>query len=312
MLQFTLVFSFVSLVSNLFLGAYSDYFGRRFLFFVVIFGIVCRNVNAAVVARMEMDINWIYLGGLIHSCCGSYFALILAVSAYTADNTTANSSRTVWLALIGVVEGMASVVGQLGGGYFIRETGFFYPFLTSGIISVVVFVMMFFFLKETHVRPSRDVTRFPTPLQAVKDVFGFYFLQSTSKELEERSPAKQTVARRANIQRKQRLEICLFFLVLLPPFGAYNIETLYLINIPFCWESNKIGTYLTLKIVLSHCFSLLLVKLLTRITRDEFVGLIGLVSSASGFLLMGFAYEDWMVYVGKSGWCPLSGVCCKR
>ena len=310
-LQFRLALVLPALVTIIPIGAYSDYLGRRFLFLIAIVGFFFQDGVAAVVVLLDLDLNWLFLGVLLSGCCGGPFTTDLAVYAYTADNTPASGVRTLSIALAGAGSALSTIAGLLGGGYFIQDVGFFYPLLTSNLLLLLAIVLTAAFLEETNpLRASGgSIREWPPLLVAMKSVFGFYFSRSASAEPAARngrshdslSSEEVDIVHRTDT-RDRRLEyslgIAVFFFSVLPSIGLENINMLYEMNEPFCWDSKTIGVFNTLRAILQHFLSIGALRTLSWRMREEWIGAMGFVSMGGGFLVMAFATHDWMLYVG--------------
>lgn len=313
-LQFDLALALPSLLAILLLGAYSDHLGRRFLFFASFVGFVLQDCVAAAVVFLDLDLNWMFLGIVLNGCCGGTYTAALAVNAYTAENTPATRVRTLGMALSEVGSALSTIAGLLGGGYFIQAVGFFYPFLATNVLLILAIVLTAAFLEETDHFRSRggSIRHWPSPLQAVKCVFGFYFSKSVSASAE---PAAAKRGRGVSVRGEnaevvqqhavtfdRRLEnslgIVAFFFAVLPSIGLGRINMLYVMNEPFCWDSKMMGLYNAVRVVLQHFLSIAALKTLSSRVREEWIGVMGFLSMGGGFLVMAFAAHDWMLYVG--------------
>ena len=312
-LQFDLALALPSLPAILLLGAYSDHLGRRFLFFASFVGFILRDGVAAAVVFFDLDLNWMFLGIVLNGCCGGTYTVTLAVNAYTADNTPATRVRTMGIALAEVGSALSTIAGLLGGGYFIQAVGFFYPFLATNGLLILAIVLTAVFLEEAdHFRSSGgSIRHWPSPLQAVKCVFGFYFSKSVSASAEPaaakrdrgvsvRGESAEVVQHAVTFDRRleNSLGIAAFFLAVLPSIGLGRINMLYVMNQPFCWDSKTMGLYNAVRVVLQHFLGIAALKTLSSRVREEWIGVMGFLSMGGGFLVMAFAAHDWMLYVG--------------
>ncbi|XP_070173154.1 proton-coupled folate transporter-like [Littorina saxatilis] len=332
-----------SLFTTVLIGANSDRLGRRFLFFFSITGLFCRDAGkmlmlacvTTAVAFFDLDLNWLFVGFVLNAFIGGTFTITLAVNSYTADNTPASRARTLAIGLAGAAAAVAMVAGSLGGGYFIQLVGFSYPFLTVSGLVLLTLIITAVCIEETNpevLGPGSD-RQWPTPWQAVKSVFGFYFSKSVSAEPGLTSETT-TSAVSVHESRHQRdihdimnnqsrlagsdesiepavegqwnptdrrpeyiLGIVVFFFSVLPELGLGTIDMLYVMNAPFCWEAKKIGTYNTVRGLLQKFVSLAALRGLSAVVREEWVGVLGFLSMACGFVIMGLADRDWMMYL---------------
>lgn len=296
MLQFTLASSLPAVVVNLLIGTYSDYLGRRMLFIAPIIGLLCRCAGETLVVKLALSLDWMFPGIVVYALCGNYFSLLMAVNAYNADNTPASKNRTSSLVLTSMVASMGILVGELSSGYFIEAAGYFYPFLTVTLIFLGSLVFVVLLLKESCPRTCNSFRDLPSLKDGIRHVFGFYFLRSLPVE-----PSNGVSPTEAS--RDRRLEFCLgmcaFILYITPYDSASIITTLYVMNTPFCWEPSRIGTFGAVKDVGTKIICLMVFICMSRVVREDVLGLAGMLSMMAGLIVMAFADEEWMLYVGK-------------
>ncbi|XP_046575201.1 proton-coupled folate transporter-like [Haliotis rubra] len=79
--------------------------------------------------------------------------------------------------------------------------------------------------------------------------------------------------------------------------GTVNIENLYMLSPPFCWDSVKLGLYGALKYGVYYFSSVVIIKALHVCTTDGIVGIIGFMSAAASKIVQGLAFVDWMLYL---------------
>ncbi|XP_067682366.1 proton-coupled folate transporter-like [Haliotis asinina] len=80
-------------------------------------------------------------------------------------------------------------------------------------------------------------------------------------------------------------------------YGTVNIENLYMLSPPFCWDSVRLGMYGALKDGVHYFSSAVIIKVLHVCTTDGIVGIIGFMSAAASKIIQGLAFVDWMLYL---------------
>ncbi|XP_067681225.1 lysosomal proton-coupled steroid conjugate and bile acid symporter SLC46A3-like [Haliotis asinina] len=273
----TAIGSSLAVISCMFLGAYSDYLGRRFLFIVPLIGESIRYVSITIVIYWNLDIRYMYIGEVFDGITGGFNGVILASYAYTADNTPPKNSRTIGIAVIDFTTYLAAAASSASTGYFIKETGFLYPSVTTSSIMLLSLLFVIVLLPETINRQRKS--QYPSPVKAVKSVFGFYFSRDFG-------PKRG-----------------LFWLILASYFlsnfcvaGVSVVQYLFQLNLPFCWGPELIG-YFNMGMYLGmQLLGIPVIKLLHLCTSDPVIGIITAFIQAGAYVLIGLATTDFMLF----------------
>ncbi|XP_071081274.1 lysosomal proton-coupled steroid conjugate and bile acid symporter SLC46A3-like [Haliotis cracherodii] len=275
-MQLTLATSIPAIFTNLFLGAYSDYFGRRFLFMTMMVGRLTRDLTTVAIIVWNLDLHYFFIGYGADGLCGSSFTFYLAGYAYTADITPPAKVRTVALAVVDAARGIADISLHIATGYLIKMYGYLYPSVGMAAMTLLDFLVVVTLLRETVKRSGTCIS----PITAIKNVFGFYF-------------------RKTSTGNRVLFWICIsvFLFKMIDMHGTVNIENLYMLSPPFCWDSVRLGLYGALKDGVYYFSSVVIIKALHVCTTDGVVGIIGFMSAAASKLIEGLAFVDWMLYL---------------
>ncbi|XP_046575205.1 solute carrier family 46 member 3-like [Haliotis rubra] len=277
-MQFTFLRTSLAIVSNIMLGSYSDSVGRKLLFVVPLTGHCLRFGLTAVIMYWNLDINWFFLPEGLEGISGTYYAMLLASFAYTADNTPATGARTMGIAFVEFFKSIGSAASETATGYFIQDVNFFYPTLTATLIVLVDILLVVTLLPERN-GIKKAKSKWITPLEGCRRVFGFYVLEGTKRK------------RLCFV-----LAILIFVFTALPTVGSSNIDTLFKLNLPFCWTPEKIGYYSTISSVAQQVIGVPLTRLLQCCCIDEVIGVIGSVAIGLADSLQSIVSKDWMMY----------------
>ncbi|XP_046575156.1 solute carrier family 46 member 3-like [Haliotis rubra] len=268
--------SIVSIFVNLLLGSYSDFLGRRFLFFVPTFGATLKATFMCFIIGFNMSLNWAYLAYLLEGCTGGFTAFLLAVFAYTADVTTPGRKRTFMIALMEGILAVAGAVGQLAVGFIIEDVSYLFAAIMVAAIFGIALLVVVTVLPETM---TNKMEKQWSPLPHVKKVFGFFFTRGSGKQ-----------------RAMYILALLIFYFGVIVNLGRTSVETLYQLDRPFCWSPLKIGYYGAIKLSFTVACSVIGLKLLQPCFRDMTIALIGLAFGAASFVMEGLAVNDWMLY----------------
>ncbi|XP_046575204.1 proton-coupled folate transporter-like [Haliotis rubra] len=269
--------------SNIIIGSYSDIIGRKFLFLCPMAGHLLRNAMTAVIIYWRLDLNYFFLATGMDGLLGGGWGFMLATMAYTADHTPPEQSRSLNIVILECVIGLSESLASTATGYFIQNTGFFYPSLTSAAVTLLDMVLVIFFLESPKHEDSDGKENSKSLLQGLRNITDIYF--------------GGTVLKRAIFW----LGLFAFFFASLCDSGGSNIDTLFFMNLPFCWSPEKMGVYDTISTVVRKTFGVAIVRVLQCCSSDAVMGILGSLSNAGGEMLFAFASTEWMLYLGFPG-----------
>ncbi|XP_071081263.1 lysosomal proton-coupled steroid conjugate and bile acid symporter SLC46A3-like [Haliotis cracherodii] len=276
--EFTIASSGIAVLCNVILGTYSDFFGRKFLYVICMTGYVLRTIVTVIIIHWNLDLDYLFLATGLYGLCGGSWSFTLASCAYTADNTPPHQSRSLWMAVIETVTGLSAALTSLAVGYFIQATGYFYPSLTSALVNVLGILVVILFMEETCPRQQRSCI---TPLQGLRNMMSVYVFQGTRLK-------KGLIW----------LGLLIFLFSIINNSSGSNLDTLFEMNLPFCWSPEKMGLFNTITYLVKNLVGVFLVKGLQYCMTDEVVALVATVSAIGGDLMWGFATNDFMLYAG--------------
>ncbi|XP_071081273.1 lysosomal proton-coupled steroid conjugate and bile acid symporter SLC46A3-like [Haliotis cracherodii] len=279
-LQFTMLKSALAIFSNIMLGAYSDSIGRKFLFVTPMTGQLIRSAFTTVIIGCRLDLNLFFLSEGIDGLLGSYYGILLASYTYTADNTPATGSRTIGIAVVDLTEFLATSLISIASGYFIQDVNFFYPALTATLVCMVALLIVTLFLPTStyHVRDTGSTCM--NPVEGLKRVFGFYVFDNSA------------------LKKACFILILLSFVFnVISSVGGSNIDTLFLLNAPFCWTPEKLAYYVTAFTVLCPLIGVPLTRLFQVCLIDEIIAVIATSATVASDVIHSFASTDTMMYI---------------
>ncbi|XP_067680554.1 lysosomal proton-coupled steroid conjugate and bile acid symporter SLC46A3-like [Haliotis asinina] len=284
-MYFSLVGCAFSFVSTVLFGAYSDYFGRKMLFLVPLFGHLIDYVLVTIIIQWSLDIKLFFATATISGICTSEIFTI-ACNAYVADNTPPKGTRTVALLVVAITESLTAAALSTGVGYYIQLQGFVLPSLTAAAILVLTILAVVFILPEKKKVAASSKLRqqklkektILTPLRAVKNVFGFYFFEGTVK-----------------LRVMYSLALVAYFVHEIA-MKTGNIGTLWEMNYPFCWSPEMMGYYSTASSLFSEVIKLPLLKLCQCCLTDQFIAIWSNLAYTGSVILKAFSYDNFMMY----------------
>jgi MFS family permease len=273
---------FTSIIANFILGAYTDRFGRKFLFILPCVGTIVRTSMAIVGMHYDLPLYYYIAGYFLEGCTGQIFNIFQITYLYAADITENGKARSVGIVIVELAFGLGTVAPTLAVGFILEETGsFLIPFYIS--LGILVFTLfLIFLLPETYPKAIRNQRKYTSKFENLRDASDLFF-------------SKKNAGRRW----MYFTTILVFSFTVYNLFGRTAMEGLYLLNYPLCWNPTKIGVFGALRLALQQIIGMMSVKLFHICMNDEMIAIIGCVSYAASFFIEAYATNDLMMYLGK-------------
>ncbi|XP_036925898.1 proton-coupled folate transporter [Sturnira hondurensis] len=266
----------VGLFSSTLLGAWSDCVGRRPLLVLASLGLLVQALVNIFVVQLQLHVGFFVLGRILCALLGDFSGLLAAGFASVAD-VSSHHSRTVRMALLEACIGVAGMLASLLGGYWLHAQGYANPFwLALALLISMAFYAAFCFgetLKEPT--PARLFT-----LRHHRSIVQLYMAPAPEKS-----------------RKHLALYSLVIFVVLTVHFGAQDIQTIYELSRPLCWDSKLIG-YGSAARHLPYFTSLLGLRLLQTCLDDTWVAEIGLAFNILGMVFFAFATNTALMFTG--------------
>lgn len=267
---------------NFMISCYSDRYGRKKL---LIFTIVIQCVRAvleALAVYFRWNINVFIAFSLINGLAGAQMGPMTICFSMAADMTSTGKSRSFGIALIDVAIGTGIIFGSFTSGYMIKNIGYSYSFaIIAGFYLLDVCISLF--LMETR-QPEKDIEIVPLK-QNIQDAFRFYIDRQFAKN---------------GTRSIYILCTAIFLTSLVADIGRSNVDVLYELNAPFCWQSVRIGIYGTFMTIAKFWVGIPSIRIFQKCMNDENIIFIGLVSNMLCLVLSGLSPNSLALYFGKS------------
>ena len=286
-----------SLILSLLYGSLSDAAKERRVFLIL--PSVGATINALLVVVVQYtspDYTWVYLiGAGLSGLTGGVSVFNLSAYSYAADISN-HGDRTQRMGWLEATTYTSSFLSQLIGGVWIDRQGYATPYF--GVIAchvTVVFYVLLFLPAQEENREEQ-----PRPLGDDKPLL----VNATINKPPKRKKAVEVFLRVYHFihllcHSWQHLCLALVFLILEINFlGIIDTVILYAIS-KLCWDSKTIGYFLAEKSGFNAIAALLVLPLLVRFrVSDPVIGIIGLLFGSAALVVMGFATQTWIMFIG--------------
>ncbi|XP_070699522.1 lysosomal proton-coupled steroid conjugate and bile acid symporter SLC46A3 [Pempheris klunzingeri] len=274
-----------SLVVTLMLVAYSDRGGRKITIIMPLVGALIYTLSFLTVSYFELNVYFLIGSSLLSSLFGGLGTFLGGCYAYVADLCEGDRQKTLRMAGLDMMIGLLSGVASLSTGYFLRATGFNWPFVTSALCQCLILLYAIFILEETVKKVPKDAVNLDgsPPRSALKQmIYGVYQMFSGAS------------------RRCKTVLITLTLIFTSSSFvyiGGISSVTLYELNDPLCWTEILIGygSALSTTVFLG---SFMGVSAFTFCGVPQLIiVLMGILSIMSGMVLLAFSKTTLLMFI---------------
>lgn len=271
-----------SLLMTLVLVAYSDQRGRKITIILPLIGSLVYCLCFLAVSIFELNLYLLIVASIVSSFFGGIGTMLGGCFSYVADLFEDGKQKMLRMAGLDMMLGLLSGVALISTGYFLRATGFNWPFLTAAMFHVLNMIYAVFILEESRVIDS--VANAETNTHKLKKLtLGIYSLFAQG-------------SRRKNCLLA--LLIIIFSSFSFAYFGGLSLVTLYELNEPLCWNEILIGYGSALSTAV-FAVSFLGVYVLSRCLSERPIIFIGMLSVFTGLVMMAFVKTTLLMFLGK-------------
>ncbi|KAJ8404699.1 hypothetical protein AAFF_G00335620 [Aldrovandia affinis] len=271
-----------ALVVTLLLVAYSDHRGRRLTILSPLVGSLLYTVSLLAICFFELNLYLIVAVSFVSALFGSWGTLLGGCFSYVADVSEDGKQKTQRMAAVDMVIGVLSGAASVSTGYFLRATGFSWPFFTASLLHSANLLYVLFVLEETvKVPESAGVHEGPPRVPMLKLLSGVCRLFASAD------------------RRRNALLVLLLLTFTVYSFcdiGTMSLVTLYELSEPLCWNEILIGYGAALSTT-SFLTSFAGVALLSHCLPNLPIVLIGLLSIMTGLAMTAFAKTTLLMFL---------------
>ena len=264
-------------VMAMMVGSWSDKIGRKASLYIPTFGILFKAGFFALGITFNWDIYTFVIPFFVDGLCGTWISLLSAAYSYAADLTKAGKKRLFGIVAVEVILGFGVVVGTFTSGFVFKYLGFLYgSVLVTGIC--ILNCICIFFLQESVSSTSEIKTI--SQVQYLKNAVSFYVYE--------------------DLQRwKYQILALVFAFNVLPNIGRINIQSLFVMNSPFCWNTVYIGYFGAERAAVQMIVGVGLSPLLYKLMSKKTMVVVGSISQIGYYILTAFATSGTMIFMSK-------------
>ena len=268
-----------------FWGAVSDKYGRHVSFMAAFTGAFCVHLSYLSVSVLDMPVWVLIVGDSLHGVFGkSLTALIMSAASFISDFMP-HGNRTFVMITMDLILLVAATCGNIGGGYWIRSSGFNPLLITSLSLQLVMIFYSAIVLSRVSKTPTLQRNIF-TPIY--KSILG-YFVKTYKTYMQKRPH----YARACLI-----LLILVLFLQHFAMYGIEGIQNVYYLGPPLCWNSVMLGLFGGIKIGVNGLITFVVGGLFIKAGPSLWLIMASLASAVISSIIYGFAQSTTVMFIG--------------
>ncbi|XP_031775509.1 uncharacterized protein LOC100865685 isoform X2 [Apis florea] len=276
----SIVESIIPALLSLFLGPWSDIYGRKS---IILSGYIGISLTYFVLSFMTIwDINpWFLLIAYIpYACCGGFCIILLGTVCYLSD--ISNEHERGWqLAWMEALISIGILIGILAGPIIFKIYGYTLVFVIATICCILAGLHICFLVPETtHI--TNSIT--------IKSLFNIHLVRKLIS----------TCTKKRDGFNRYIVWCCIIsiILIVIAMQGEMTIGFLF-VSARFGWDVNKYSIYLATNIILMILGITFGVKMLITYGgfSEETIAIFSLLSSLSSSLVQSFTLKPWHMYI---------------
>lgn len=278
-----------SFIVTILLVAYSDRGGRKITIMMPVIGTLLYVTGFLAISYFELNIYLTIGCSIVSSLFGGFGTFLGGCFSYVVDISESDNEKTLRMAGLDMILGVLAGAAALSTGFFLKATGFNWPFITSALGLCILLLYVVFILEETVKKVPSD----SVPLNASQDTQDsaikqmFYGIYRVFAGGDRRSKT-----------------ILILLLIIFTTFafadvGGISLLTLYELNKPLCWTEIMIGygSALSTTVFLTSFFGVMAFSY-CKIPQAIIV-LVGLLSFILGAIMVSFAKTTEIMYLAR-------------
>lgn len=266
----------------------SDQLGRKVTIAIPYIGGSIVGITFAIIVAFNCPLWLYFIASFLNGFSGSSSALLAGIFASAADITTPER-RSIVIAIIQGVLGIAMVLSNTLMGLWAKNHGFMPPII---FLSVLIVSSGGFFVIVRETRPQSQIL-------AARQMG---ITEAIRKQLRH---MKSTLV--MDRRRMKQILVVAFSITLnlLAYMGNTATLTLYVLGQPFCWDASSVGNYHATKVAITMIGTTLVVIFLKRFISDLSLGILGGISFIGFYILTALAsfissdVHNVFMFVGK-------------
>ncbi|XP_039759663.1 solute carrier family 46 member 3-like isoform X2 [Pararge aegeria] len=271
-------------VLSMFLGVWSDTYGRKPLIVWPLFGMAISGILIVIFAMIETLSPWWYVATAVpFSITGGYIVMFTGAYCYINDTSSASSS-SLRMTILDATISLGTIAGNLFSTYLILTIGNVYLLLLTATLNVIAYSFANIWIMES-LRGALE--------GGASRVLDLLYVKEMTSECFKKRPYNG----RAQIILLAVIRILLIMII----YGLSTLEYMYSRQ-KLHWSLRQYTTYSSVSALIMFLGGFLGVILVQKLLRlgDVSFSMLALFTAAADNMLKLFAVESWYMYLGSA------------
>ena len=269
-------------------GSLGDKLGRRLLLIIPSIGSILYVSIYMAIIKFNLPV-WVILFSCVSSLFGGFGVLFTGAFAYLSD-TVPPERRALRMTIVDVVALSNGAIANLFVGYWIRAQGFLWPLVFVLCGKIICLLYAIFLVPETLTKNGSNTASRKLKWRDCVAAIKISFYDNGSG-------------------RRWKINTLLFSYAVSGLISSYEVTALYLMNVPLCWSSVKLGYYNFINALVLAIGMLIVSAVPARYITGEWKIVVSRISSVLGSVYTAIAVTSLMMYFGEHAhyigviWC---------
>ncbi|CAL1529415.1 unnamed protein product [Lymnaea stagnalis] len=271
-----------AMLSCVLLGVLSPVLSRKVLLMIPEFGSLVKGVVTAAVIYWDLDLAWLYIGYGVEGLCGNWAGLLLGIFLYMSDITSRGAHRTYFMSFLEGGKGLVASTMYYATGQLLKSTGFTIPALMAAIFLLLGFCV---------------IPLLPERRARLDDHHHANAVDFSPAGCCRRLALPFSKGQHPRVRKMILWALMSVLILLIAATGNSKIRNLYLMNLPFCWDSATIGWFFSAQEMTFNLFTMFGVPLLYRLLPGLWLAIVGTVSALITYVMFAVATSSLEIYM---------------
>ncbi|GBL96620.1 hypothetical protein AVEN_207787-1 [Araneus ventricosus] len=301
----TLIRTVPAVIVSLFIGSWSDKYGRKLPLQMALVGATIEAVGSSICAYyLHSRVEYYFIPAVFMGCLGGGASMLTIVYSYTSESVV-HEKRTMKNAFFEIAIGLAKPVGVMAGGWIYKFFGYVAVFVLGACSMFFSLLWFTFMIPETRGLDNKDTWAVKAKhLISCKNLTGIFTLK-----------VKQESQSRKKEIMLLIISICILHISSSASTATAEVNYMYAHH-QFNWGNTTYSTITSSYLVLTIISLIIITACLKRFnTQDTTIGIIGTTSNFWRLVGIGLSWKPVVYHIANvlglvQGCGPIAGRSC--
>ncbi|KAF8765036.1 Proton-coupled folate transporter like protein [Argiope bruennichi] len=300
----TLIQTVPAVIVSLFIGSWSDKYGRKLPLQIALLGAIIEAVLSCICAYYRHSrVEYYFIPAIFMGCMGGGAALLTIVYSYTSESV-GHEKRTMKNAFFEIAIGLAKPVGVMAGGWIYNFWGYVAVFAIAACGLFFSLLWFTFMIPETRGLDNTD----PWTVKAKQFVSCRNVTESFTLKVKQESQSRKKIVLLI-------ISICILHISSSASTATAEVNYMYAHH-QFNWGNTTYSTITSSYLVLTIIALIIITACLKRFNAaDTTIGIIGIISNFTRLVGIGVAWTPIVYHIANvlglvQGCGPIAGRSC--